>query len=112
MTSALSQTDRAEEAVTLGEDTLRRCRDTLGPNHHPTTLAAAIAVTWAMSHSGRTEQAIRLGEDTLRRCQLTLGPDHPTTSLAAAAVAVAASQDGAELAREPAMTVDTRHDTT
>jgi hypothetical protein len=68
----------AEPARALGEDTLRRCRRMLGPDHLITLLAAG-GLTLALVAMGEAEPARALGEDTLRRCRRTLGPDHLIT---------------------------------
>ena len=68
----------AEQARALGEDTLERCRHSLGPNH-PTTLGAAAAVSISLDRLGATEQAQTLRADTLARAQNQLGHEHPIT---------------------------------
>jgi hypothetical protein len=67
-----------EPAGALGEDTLRRCRRVLGPDHLITTLAAAV-LTLALFGLGKVEPARARGEDTLPRCRRVLGPDQPIT---------------------------------
>ena len=90
---------RGKQARDLGEDTLRRCRRVLGPDH-PTTLWAAAVQTLALVGLGEAEQARTLGEDTMQRSRRALGPDHTTTLTAAAALTQALNQLGeAGLAR-------------
>jgi tetratricopeptide repeat protein len=68
-----------EPARALGEDTLQRCRRTLGPDH-PITLWAAAALTLALVQLGQAESARALGEDTLQRSRRVLSRDNPITS--------------------------------
>jgi hypothetical protein len=96
---ALNVLGEAEPARDMGEDTLRRCRRVLGPDH-PTTLWAAAVQTLALVSLGEAEQARTLGEDTMQRSRRTRGPDHATTLTAAAALTRALNQLGeAGLAR-------------
>jgi hypothetical protein len=78
---ALTQAGAAEQARSLGDDTLDRCRDILGPNH-PITLIAAAVLAFALTQTGAAEQARSLGDDTLDRCRDTLGPNNSTTLFA------------------------------
>jgi hypothetical protein len=68
----------AKQARALAEDTVERCRNSLGPNH-PSTLGAAAAVSISLARLGATEQAQTLRADVLARAQDWLGPDHPIT---------------------------------
>jgi hypothetical protein len=75
--------DEAERIRALAEDTLRRCRRVLGPNH-TTTLLTAAALTGVLTQLGEAEPARALGQDTLDGCRRVVGPN-PTTTLDAAA---------------------------
>jgi hypothetical protein len=78
LTRALVRLGAVEPACALGEDTLRRCRRVLGPDH-PATLWAAAVLTLALRWLGKAEPARTLGQDTLRRCRRVFGPEHPIT---------------------------------
>ena len=77
---ANAQNGDAEQGRALGEDTLERARNSLGPDL-PITLAAAAAVTISLARLGATEQAQTLAADTLARARNRLGPDHQVTRL-------------------------------
>jgi hypothetical protein len=78
LTLALAQLGEAQPARALGQDTLQRCRQVLGPDHARTLLTAA-ALTLALAQLGEAQPARALGQDTLQRCRRVLGPDHPIT---------------------------------
>jgi Tetratricopeptide repeat len=77
-TLALVGLGQFEATRALGEDTLKRCRRALGPDH-TTTLTAAAALTQALNQLGEAELARTLGQDTLQRSRRVLGPDNPLT---------------------------------
>ncbi|HZI74185.1 MAG TPA: tetratricopeptide repeat protein, partial [Gemmatimonadales bacterium] len=68
----------AEPTRALGQDTLQRGRQVLGPDH-TTTLTAAAALTQALNQLGEAELGRALGQDTLERSRRVLGPDNPLT---------------------------------
>ena len=78
LTVALLGMGEDEEARTLGEDTLNRCRQTVGPDN-TYTLFAAGNLTYALVKLGKHEQAHTLGQDTLDRCHRMFGPEHVIT---------------------------------
>jgi hypothetical protein len=57
---------------------MERARNSLGPDH-PVTLVAAAAVTSSLTRMGATEQAKILAADTVTRAGNRLGPDHQVT---------------------------------
>ena len=78
LTFTLAELGEFEQARTLGQDTLERCRQVFGPNHLITLRLAAV-LTYALAGLGEHEQARSLGQDTLERCRRVLGPDHLAT---------------------------------
>ena len=65
---------RYNDVLSFGEDTLARCRRTLGPDHHH-TLATAETLAFALRALGRVEQACQLLEDVLTRRRRLYGDD-------------------------------------
>ena len=71
-----AQFGAGDPARALGEDTLRRARRVLGPDHL-IVLWTASALTHALVQLGEVEPARALGEDTLQRCRRVLATEHP-----------------------------------
>jgi hypothetical protein len=69
-----------------GEESLRECREALGPDH-PDTLASAATLAVVLRAAGDLRAARDLNEDTLERLRQVLGPDHPDTLAVAHALA-------------------------
>ena len=68
----------AEQARTLGQDTLEGCTRVFGPDQLDTLYSAA-GLTLALANLGEAEQARQLGQDTRERSTRVFGPDHPIT---------------------------------
>jgi hypothetical protein len=83
----------------MGEDTVQRCRRTLGPNHL-FTLGAATGLTLALIQVGDAEPARDLGQDTLRRCRRAFGPDHPITQYLTEAAGISHPMPGGDAAAD------------
>jgi len=75
---ALREMGRSGDARRVSEDTLARCRRTVGEDH-PGTLASATGLALDLRALGETQAAWELNEDTLARYRRTLGEDHPST---------------------------------
>jgi hypothetical protein len=67
-----------QQARTLDEDTLVRCRRILGDDH-PDTLASANNLALDLRALGEHQQARILNDNTLNRRRRVLGEDHPDT---------------------------------
>jgi chorismate-pyruvate lyase len=72
LTAALAQLGEAEPARALGQDTLQRCHQALGPDHS-ITLSTETTLTFTLNRLGEDEQARALGEDTLQRSRSSAG---------------------------------------
>ncbi len=82
-----------EQARQLGEETLARCRQTLGDDHpHTLTTANSLAVT--LLNGGQFRQAHQLAEDTYAPRRRVLGEDHPDTLRSANSLATALQELG------------------
>ena len=77
---AYRETDRLDEALLLNEETLRRRKVTIGPDH-PDTLASMSYVARTHWWAGRFAVAVPLYEETLKRRQAKLGFSHADTLL-------------------------------
>jgi hypothetical protein len=69
---------KLELALPLLEDTLKRRKAKLGPDH-PDTLSSMGNLARGYCVAGRLDLALPLLEDALKRSQAKLGPDHPHT---------------------------------
>ncbi len=78
LVEALTHQGKLENAVALGERTLRSCRQELGPDHQE-TLRASFRLAVALNRNGRFADAEALHADTLRRRQRVLGNVHRDT---------------------------------
>ena len=99
LTVILVQLGEAEPARRLGEDTLRRSRQVLGPDQ-VITLWAAGALALALTLLDEAEPARTLGEDTLRRCQRALRPNHPLTQYLTEAAGISHPSPGGDAAAD------------
>ena len=75
---AYRDTGRLKEALTLYEETLKRTKAKLGPDH-PLTLQVMKNLAAAYQAAGRLPEALPLFEAALKGRQAKLGPDHPDT---------------------------------
>ena len=75
LASAYQDAGRLDEAVALFEETLKRRKDKLPPDH-PETLTSMDNLAQAYQKVGRLDEALALFEETVKRRKTVLGPDH------------------------------------
>jgi hypothetical protein len=86
LAAVLAGAGRRDEARSLDEDTLARCRSVLGKDHSRTLISASNLAT-DLYELGEYQAARELEEDTLTRRRRVLGEGHPDTLTSASNLA-------------------------
>ena len=106
---------RLDKTITLYQQNLDSCTQSLGPNH-PSTLTSRNNLASAYQAAGRLHEAITLYEQNLKDSTRILGPDHPHTlisrnNLASAYRAAGRTEEAEALFETPSGSEDEQNGT-